>query len=303
ILVAYLLYASVYVPARQASLFRQAVSSKKGERILEASDGFFRPYNFLQPSLRAQLDELLYNNKLFFQPSFRPLIDKALGALEEAAEREQDPRYYVRLVEMHNELAKQDPSLLEKSEAFARKALALSPDRQGLLNHLAFALAGRGKFKEAIETDRRALALDPRVYKSHYQLGLVLLLAGETERAEALKELDLAWEMAKQNHFLTSRESDFRNMLTISKYLEDYRKTVDVLEDMLVCHVNVDRICFPNDKQIHLDLLRFYGILRDDKGLVRTAERMKGKFPELSEDLDVIIDLAKKKNWEILDSF
>lgn len=311
---AYYAYAYTYVPIRQALLYRGAVSSRVGERILKASDEFLHPYNYLQPSLRAQFSEMLYNNGLLKSLAFKPLADKALAALEETAEREREPRQYVRLVESYTELAKLDGSLFERIEGYARKALAFSPRRQGLMYHLAFTLAGRDRYEEAIAINREALALEPRAYKSHYQLGLVLSLAadaakysgtpqGEAYRTEAKKELAQAWELAGQNDFMAFLEHDFRNFIVIYSRFKDYRKAAEVLEAMLVCsEQNRSRPCFPNNQQVYVDLMSMYRTLRDADGFVRTAERMKERFPALADQLDVLIDLGRKKNWTIIDS-
>lgn len=311
---AYYSYAHTYVPIRQALAYREAVRSRVGERILKASDEFLYPYNFLQSSLRAQFAELIYDNELLKSLAFRPLADKALTALEETAEREQEPRQYVRLVESYTELAKLDETLFPRIEGYARKALSFSPRRQGLMYHLAFTLAGEGRYEEAIAINREALALEPRAYKSHYQLGLILSLAadaskysgtpqGEAYRREAREELERAWELAEQNDFLAFAKHDFRNFIVIYSRFKDHRAAAEVLEAMLACsEENVSRPCFRDDQQVYVDLMSMYRALRDAEGFVQTAERMKERFPALADQLDVLIDLGRKKNWVIIDS-
>ena len=301
--IVYSLYFWHYVPVQQALIYADVARAKVGDKILAASDNFLYPYNLLQPTLRAQLSDMIYDNDLIKSLAFRPLVLKTTEALEETAALEKEPRQYVRLVEVYNELAKQEEKYFEKSEPFARKALELSPNRQGLLYHLSFTLAGLGRFDEAVTINREALALDPRLYKSVYQLGIALSLAadspgrigtaeGDAARVEAKENLDKAWEMAKENDYLFFQNYDFRNLVTIYTRWKDFRKAAEVLE------VTVKR--FP-ERQNYLDLITLYRSLRDADGIIRTAESMKVLEPALTDDLDVIIDLARKGNWEILD--
>lgn len=259
---------------------------------------------------------MIYDNRLLQSLVFRPLALKSIAALEETAEIEKEPRQYVRLVEAYNELAKQDPVYFEKSENFARKALALSPRRQGLFHHLAFALAGQDRFEEAIVFNEQALALEPRAYKSYYQLGLIQALAADASinagtarsrdfRNRAEENLSQAWEMARANDYQFFSEYDFRNLVTIYVRWKEFRKAADVLERMIVGCVNrrtgESRLCFPR-KENYLDLISLYRTLRDADGIILTAEKLKVEDPSLADQLDVVIDLVRKGKWEILDS-
>jgi len=304
--VCFSLYTYQYVPVKQAVILRKAVETKVGEKMLAASDNFFKPYNYLQPSLRGQLEELLYRNNLFTNPQFRALSLKALDFLEEAAEKDGfEPRQYVRLTEAYNELARSDSKFFEKSERFAKKAVALSPTRQGLLHHLSFVLAGLDRFEEAIAVNRKALALDPRVYKSHYQLGIALALAADAPenkklpkglvyKEETLKEFDTAWTLAKGDDYILFLDSDLKNLEIIYSRWKEYAKATEVLEVALRA--------YPAKKDFYTDLISLYRTLRDADGIIKTAEKLKIVRSELADDLDIIIDLARKQKWEILDT-
>ena len=299
-------YHHIVTPVRQALAYSRAMATNAGARVLEASDSFLSPYTFLQPTLRGQFDEFFYNRNLIANPVFRPLIDKELKALEETAEREMiEPRQYIRLVEAYNELAKAEPALFEKSERFAREAVKLSPRRQGLLYTLAFTLAGQDKFDEAIRTNREALALDPRLYKSHYHLGLILGLASDAKgnkdtpqgiayREEAEREFKTMLDLAAENDFQFFSEVDFNNMEIIYSRWKDYTNATKVIE------LGLKR--FPSKKQWYMDGISFYREMKDADGIIRLAERLQVISPELKDSLDVIIDLARKRNWTILNS-
>src|SRR3989344_3734606 len=179
----YALYAWNYTPLVQAVQFNRVLSLKVGDKILAGADTFLAPYTFIQPALRAQLVEVLYNNNLITNKQFEPLANKALAAMEEVVEREPfEPRHYAALIESYNERAKQDPANFEKSEAFARKALALTPQRQGMRYYLSFVLAGEGRYDEALRVAKDTLAQDDRIAKAHYQLGLIYGLMADSSR-------------------------------------------------------------------------------------------------------------------------
>lgn len=328
----YALYAWNFVPIRQAFRFHAVLSTKNGEKILAAADSFFLPYTFIQAPLRARFVEVLYNSNIIPNPQFAPLVTKALSAMEEVVEREPyDPRHYAALIESYNELAKQDPKYFVKSEEFARKAFALSPNRQGMRYHLSFVLSGEGRYEEALALAKETLALDDRVAKAHYQLGLIYgLMAesrnykgtaeGETYRREAEREMDLTLEWGKRDigsmrdyagtnddatgererlflgtiQYYLFLESDLKNMAVFYRAWQKPAKVAEVLEVLI-------RYYPANEDYIH-DAIVEYRTLRNKEGIVRNAEKLKKLQPSFAESLDIIIDLAEKENWEILDT-
>ncbi|KKT89047.1 MAG: O-antigen ligase [Parcubacteria group bacterium GW2011_GWB1_45_10] len=316
------LYFWNYLPVYQVITLRDAVRSRVGQNILAASDKFLTPYNYIQMEIRKQFLEIIYNSKLITNEKFKPLADKALQAMEEFTDKEPfDPRHFSSLIESYNERAKEDPSLFTKTEVFARKAVALSPNRQGLLYHLAFTLAGEERFDEAIELSRETLALDPRIAKAHYELAINLALAADSEkykgtpkqmeyRTEALKELDEALDLGSRRlgslepysgsditntQYYLFLESDLKNMVILYRSLGLPDRMAKVLEILIVSH--------PENKDYRYDAMVVYRALRDKDKIIEHAEALKKLDPALASDMDTIIDLAEKGEWEILDSF
>jgi cellulose synthase operon protein C len=72
--------------------------------------------------------------------------------------------------------------------AMAEQANALVPERPALLDTLAFAQEAEGKIEQAVLTQQRAVALDPKA--PELRLRLAQLLAKQGNKAEALKLLD-----------------------------------------------------------------------------------------------------------------
>ncbi|MDP3947222.1 MAG: hypothetical protein Q8Q41_00830, partial [bacterium] len=322
----YALYAWNFVPLRQAFRFHAVLSTKNGEKIFAATDSFFLPYTFIQAPLRARFIEILYNSDIIPKAQFAPLTNKALAALEETVAREPyEPRNLAALIESYNELAKQDPKFFAKSEEFARKAFALSPNRQGMRYHLSFVLSGMERYEEALALAKETLALDDRIAKAHYQLGLVYglmaesrnykgTMEGEAYRREAEREMDLALELGRKEigtmrdyvgdlgaraalgttQYYLFLESDLKNMVVFYRAWREPAKVTEVLE-ILIRY-------YPANKDYPHDAIVEYRTLRDKEGIIRNAEKLKKLQPSLAESLDIVIDLARKENWEILDT-
>jgi tetratricopeptide (TPR) repeat protein len=66
-----------------------------------------------------------------------------------------------------------------------QRGLASEPDNVELLNALGFSLFQQGKSQEAMVPLEKAVALDPKHWKSHNNLALVSIDLGELEMAEA----------------------------------------------------------------------------------------------------------------------
>lgn len=323
----YSLYFWNYIPVYQIREFRGAMALKVGEKILAASDRFLLPYNYIQSELRQRLVEIFYNSSLIANKKFTSLTDKGLLALEEVTVKEPyEPRLLSALIESYNERAKEDPSVFHKSEGFARKAVELSPRRQGLLYLLAFTLAGEEKFDESLALAKQTLALSPDSAKAHYNLAIAFALAADSNkykgtarqteyRAEALKELDAAFDLGSRrigslepflgvaapyernsisdSQFFLFLESDLKNMVILYRTMglpDRMAKTLEVLS------------AYYENKDYRYDAIIVYRALRDKDGVIRHAKALKAMDPSLANDMDAIIDLAEKGNWEILDT-
>ncbi len=301
------LYFGNFIPFRQAKEYISGVRTKVGEKIFAASDDFLYPYSFAQATIRDQFSDLIYDNGLFRVQEFRPLTDRVITSLEELVEREPyEPRHFIRLVENYSEYAKDDRTYFVKAEEYSRQAFELSPERQGVRYHLAFVLAGEGKHEEAIKLAEGTVSLDPEVYKSQYQLGIVYSLYADARenigtplqdeyREKAREQFTLAWEMAReQNRYSFFLFQDFNNLISIYRILGDNAPAAEVLEIALREH--------PNEQQFYIDAMAVYRDLREKEKLIDTARKLGELFPETKDDTEVIIDLAEKEKWNILDT-
>jgi tetratricopeptide (TPR) repeat protein len=73
--------------------------------------------------------------------------------------------------------------LLDEIEALIVRAIALAPDRIGVLKARAVMLRARGRFEEAIVADKSVIALNPGEPTAYRELGLNSLYLGATSEA------------------------------------------------------------------------------------------------------------------------
>jgi tetratricopeptide (TPR) repeat protein len=97
-----------------------------------------------------------------------------------------------------------------------RRAVAIDPNRADYHANLGYAFWKTGRRAEALDSERTALKLDDKNFTAHFQLGRFLLLSGDkSQLAEAARHLRRALE-------LDPRRSEIRfDLLTIYRTLND----------------------------------------------------------------------------------
>ncbi len=305
ILILYGIYAWNIIPMNQIDNYKKALSTKSAVTIIKSMDSFYEPFNYLQPTLRAQVLSGLRSSGNFTKPEARELSLKALKALEDSANIEKyEPRQYVGLVEAYDDLAKIDPSFYDKALEYSEKALQLSPSRQGILYHYAFDLASVGRYEVAVAASKKAIDLDPSVFKSHYQYAIILSVAADAPeykdklqsaewKKEAVSEIKSALAEAENKGYGFFAKTDFSNAIVVLKRVGE--------RDLLVKTLEAAIEKYPDERGYYLNLVIAYRDVRDADGLIKTAEKLKELEPQMGSDIDKIIDLAKKKDWASLD--
>ena len=258
------LYHYAFVPYRQAHAFQGALATRSSEKIVLASKGFLEPYNYFQGVIRFQFLEKAIEGDLR-KPELKPMADKAIQAMENLIEKEPsyDPRYYIFLAEAYNVKGKDDPAFLKESESYLREALKLAPRRQDIYYLLAYSLAGQGRSPEAVSLMREVVASSPNVAKAHYNLGLELAILGQNNWDEVEVEFGRALDIGFIN----------QGFLGVDYY---------------------------NMEIVYKQMLAVYVPARDRERVVRIAKRIKQISPEFSTDLDTVISLAEKGDWDLL---
>ena len=309
--IGFVLYFYNYIPYAQAKAFKESSEICQGKKttqeecvslITKKSEKAMYPYNFAQYNIRGQGVDAYYLNQFFYQielvenPKFSPLVDLLIEAQEEVIKKEPyDVRLFIREVEMLNSKAINNLELYKKTESLIRQALVIAPKRQELYYNLAFSLAGQERYDESIEAARYALSLSPDVARAHYHLGLMFYLADKNKEAE--KELVIA-EKLKPN-FNSFLPSDLNNIALI--YM-NWGK-IDKVAELVSRHLagEIDPIGFGFKRGYYEVAIRYYAIMHDSKNLIKVASYLT-RFNDIKDDMEVLIDLAKKENWEIIDN-
>lgn len=302
VLVSLFLLFSLYlwnlVPLVQAKLYKSATTSHSVDNIVATLSRAMTPYNFAQTNIRSNaidavyLDQFFYNDTYRLNPKYKPLGDILIRGMEDLVARHPnyDARDYIRLVEMMNGYARDDESYYAKAEPLIRKALELAPQRQEVYYNLAFNLAGQGRFDESIQAAQYAVDLSPTVARAYFHLGLMYTAAGKVAEAQAavarMEELDPTLE--------TLMQTDRKTLLLLYEAWGMSTKAVD----LALRHAKgVWDILDPRSYKL---ALRYYIEQKNADMIVRVAEFMKENFKETGDEMDVIIDLANKRNWDIL---
>ena len=304
--------------------------------MLASWEDFISPYNYAQATIRFFLVEDLYHRDIFSQRKFDVLGNKAIASLNEVVEKDSnyEPRHYVILAESLNEMAKDDINFFKASGAYLGKALELSPNRQDIYYLLAFVASGEERNGEAIQIARKAVDLDPGVAKAHFNLGLNLALAGRERWLEAEKELLKSQELGfvwaplfdkdtgnmeiiyKKMIEAYVLERDAKSVIRVSEQFkgiadEVLRDELNYLIDLaqkgkwkeIETIFKIEKEEEPTQEEF-ISLLYKYVKERDVSGLVAVAERFKSvlKDPTGKDELDLLINLAKNGNWNIIEN-
>ncbi len=112
---------------------------------------------------------------------------------EALAAHPNDAQYYVLLNDMYNGLTMYaDKGFGAQAEAFGRRALELSPNRQEAMFTLARTYVIAGEPRKAVELNRRMVEADPDFGLGHWFLGLSLM--ADNQRDNARREIQRALE-------------------------------------------------------------------------------------------------------------
>ncbi|MEK7624344.1 MAG: O-antigen ligase family protein [Patescibacteria group bacterium] len=306
IFLGYSVYAFNYVPFVQAKAFHKSFGSDEVNFVEKKLKEAMSPYNFAQYDLRGLGVDAFYMDSFFrsfnfmHRPQYRAIADLLIEGMDEITRREPfDVRTMIREVEMLNGVAKDYPfqdenetiPFFEKAEVLMRKAVKLAPNRQEVYYHLAFNLAGQKRYAESIETARYAISLNPKVVRAHYQLFLMLALAGRNE--EALKELAVVEESTLNYEGLTAED------LNAVMLVYDNQGKTDKVAELLIKSLD-GRISRHKFERRYYERALGYFADREDAGRFLMIAGYLATFDDLKGYMETFIDLAKNGDWSIL---
>ncbi len=301
----YSLYFYNLVPYIQARLFKASSGvSHNAYEVAAALKRAMYPYNFAQFNIRSTgvdivyLDQFFYNASYVSNPKFKPLGDLLIEGIDELAKKEPyDIRVLIREVEMLNGITKvvdeeNAKPLFEKAEKLMREAVKRAPNRQEVYYHLAFNLAGQKRYEESFEAARRAISLNPKVARAHFHLALVLAIADKNkEAADVLKKV-----VELDPDLNTLMSGDQNTVLLIYNLAGQKEKSAGFIVKSLNKEIGV---IF--EKQYYEEALRYFAARKDADNFIKVANYLK-QFDDLKDDMEVLIDLAKKGMWGIINS-
>ncbi len=158
-------------------------------------------------------------------------------------------------------------------------AVALAPDSAISQHDLAYGLAEQGRYAEAIPHYRKALELDPGLFRVHYNLGRALYEQGQIGQSAAQFEKTLQHALAPEY------ESDVRNALGIALIREgrvaeakrEFLRAVQLKPNAAELHANLGS-CFATE-----------GDLKDAVIELRDAARIKPDYAEAHRNLGIAL--------------
>ncbi|MEK9194433.1 MAG: O-antigen ligase family protein, partial [Patescibacteria group bacterium] len=306
VIVSFVIYKTILVPTAQAYYTHKAETPQNKEEFLNFWSKATKPYNFAQYSIRSYLFDFFYANQptVFTDPQSADIGNKFVDSIREVLLRDgaYDIRSHIRLSQAHYEIAKQIPPTgpplahYRAGEKILREALKISPLKQELIYGLGFALAGQGRYEEAISLMEKSIASNPyasRISRLHYYYGLILSAAGRGE--EALR----AFENVRRADPQLTRlgENDIKGLFSIYESLGESARIIEIITEsargLVQTKINL---------HYYEIALLYYLDKEDGENIIIVAEFIAKKFPERKDDMEAIIDLARNGDWSILKS-
>ena len=166
----------------------------------------------------------------------------------------------------------------------------MAPQRQEVYYGLAFALAGQNRVEEAIQAAQSAVELQPNVSRAYYHLGLMYAIS--KNKAEAIKAFEIMFNLDPDLSGLLS--SDATGLIVSYKILGSF----DKLAELVIKRIE-EKIIIGISQNDYLLALKYFADQRDAENFIKVASYL-AQFDDFKEDMEVLIDLAKNGNWEII---
>ena len=298
---AYALYALNYIPYRQSVAMRLSPGLGDIDKVVaKVKEGMY-PYNFSQINNRGQavdtsyLDQYFYNDGYRNNPRFRVLGDTLIEGIDEIVRREPyDVRLILREAEMLDPFAYSEPALYKRIEDLLRIALALAPQRQEVLYHLAVNLAKQGRIDEALPIVKEALDMSPEVPRARFHYALILAAARRDKEAQE----ELAYMERLDPRFQTLLGADHNSVMML--YNAWGRK--DKIAELVM--KNIDGfVTLRFRDEYYLLAIQYYAANQDASNFIKVATFIENALPTYKDEMEVLVDLAKRGRWDIISGF
>lgn len=291
-----------YIPYQQAKYanlaFNTPPTPENQKTIIWYFQKAFEPYNFSQTSIRSLLFDKFHNTaggfNVFENSQFEQISKEIEAAIDDEIARfhDYDARFYLRKYQILFAMAKQPgkENLFAEAEPALRKSIEMAPKRQEFYYGLAFVLAGQNRYQESIDAAQYAVDLEPLVPRAHYHLGVMYAIA--QRKSEALEALDKVHNIDPDFSALYQFDSD--GLLLTYKIIGSFDKIADLavwrVEGKNMLNISLDD---------YLISLQYLAKNRDAGRFIKIARHL-ARTPELKDDMEILIDLAEKGNWDII---
>lgn len=287
------------LPYAQAKTYKRSPALGEITQVVAALKKGMHPYTYAQWNIRGTGVDAIYQDQYFYydpyrtNPKFKAVGDIVLAGAEEIIARHPsyDIRAYIRYATLLQAMARDDAPYYGKAAEVLERALVLAPNRQELYYLLAFSQAGQSRLEEAVETAGKAVALDTRVARAHFHLALMLDASGRQDEAKAeLRETERL-----DPSFRTLLDADFRTLGLLYAGWGDSTHLIDLALRSAKGETPALR------EETYVAALAYFRDRRNLFDFVTIAQFVKKTFTARADDMEVLIDLANRGEWGILE--
>lgn len=231
---------------------------------------------------QAGIERFVAGNSSYIPEDQKKFIDLALIELQrEIAHPAKDVKHMIFLSAILDRAVHLDPRYAVESEAIAKEAIRLSPRKQILYFELAQLYVFLGRFDDAFEVLRRALAVEPANPAAHVNFLLVGTMAKRTEIVQEVAQF------SSKIDFDAIGEIELAKIGLVYISISDYASAKRVYEELLAHSVSAD---------YEATLAALLGELGEyDQAIVHARKSAELKPENFAKESKIFIELMEQK--------
>lgn len=267
-----------YKPIRESQMLHRIVDSSSDYTSYSTYlDDFKRALayqTFGDTDVRAQMavvSKEILRSKRFTDESALKFIQATSTEMEkQVAANPNNIEYLSLLVNLFNDIAKYEPSFIEKAEIYIKECLRLSPDYQWVYFALANNFLIKKDYDNVFLSVKRAVALDPGKDEPQFKLALVAILTSHESTANKALEKVKEIRSAKDKNVATGKKPVFSvkellSLVDTSAGAENFKLSLRFYKKIIAV--------LPEEAQYHLEIAKVYLRLGDKANAIREAKK------------------------------
>ncbi len=291
-----------YKPMKESQLLHRIIVSLPEYRSFStALDDFNRALaykTFGDTDVRTQMvvvsKEILGSKRFTDEGALKFIQATSVEMEKQVAANPDNLEYLNLLVNLFNDIAKYEPSFIEKTEIYIKECLRLSPDYQWVYFALADNFFIKKDYDNVFLSVKRAVALDPNNDMSQLKLALAAIVASREEAVisafERIKEI----RSSKDKNVATGKKPAFsvKELLSLadtSVGAENFKLALRFYKEIIAVS--------PEEAQYHLEIAEVYLRLGDKVNAIKEAKKAAeinpSKYSETVEDFINGIDTPR----------